>query len=323
MFNFSNFYQLIAEDIRLQPWLNTLPQQLTNWQNMKHRDFESWLYTLKQIQEGKPDNIDLKKSVSLSNNEPLTQEEFKELEKLLKTLRPWRKGPYKIHNIHIDAEWKSDWKWDRILPHISPLKNRLVLDVGCGNGYYMWRMIGEEAKLCIGIDPSRLFFVQFETIRKLLGNNQRSHLVPLNINQLPKLKAFDTVFSMGTLYHRRSPLDHLIQLKDQLVSDGELVLETLVVEGNETTALVPSDRYAQMRNVYFFPSTKALKIWLERTGFKNVRIVDENITTTKEQRTTEWMQQNSLYDYLSPNNPTKTIEGHPAPKRATLIANKV
>ncbi|PMC22346.1 tRNA 5-methoxyuridine(34)/uridine 5-oxyacetic acid(34) synthase CmoB, partial [Klebsiella aerogenes] len=44
---------------------------------------------------------------------------------------------------------------------------------------------------------------------------------------------------MGVLYHRRSPLDHLWQLKDQLAPGGELVLETLVIEGDENTVLVP------------------------------------------------------------------------------------
>ncbi|OEE36576.1 tRNA 5-methoxyuridine(34)/uridine 5-oxyacetic acid(34) synthase CmoB [Vibrio genomosp. F10 str. ZF-129] len=322
MFDFANIYQLIANDDRLQPWLNTLPQQLTDWQNAEHGDFERWLRALKKIQSGKPDNIDLKELVSLSNQTPLSQGETKKLENLLKTFHPWRKGPYTVHDIHIDTEWRSDWKWDRVLPHISPLKNRSVLDVGCGNGYHMWRMLGEQARLCIGIDPSHLFLVQFEAIRKLMGGDQRTHLLPLGIEQLPKLEAFDTVFSMGVLYHRRSPLDHLIQLKDQLVKGGELVLETLVIEGDENTVLVPVDRYAQMRNVYFFPSARALKVWLEQVGFVNVRIVDENTTTIGEQRTTEWMTHNSLPDYLDPNDASKTREGHPAPRRAILIANK-
>ncbi|MGC9460945.1 tRNA 5-methoxyuridine(34)/uridine 5-oxyacetic acid(34) synthase CmoB [Vibrio genomosp. F10] len=322
MFDFANIYQLIANDDRLQPWLNTLPQQLTDWQNAEHGDFERWLRALKKIQSGKPDNIDLKESVSLSNQTPLSQGETKKLENLLKTFHPWRKGPYTVHDIHIDTEWRSDWKWDRVLHHISPLKNRSVLDVGCGNGYHMWRMLGEQARLCIGIDPSHLFLVQFEAIRKLMGDDQRTHLLPLGIEQLPKLEAFDTVFSMGVLYHRRSPLDHLIQLKDQLVKGGELVLETLVIEGDENTVLVPVDRYAQMRNVYFFPSARALKVWLEQVGFVNVRIVDENTTTIGEQRTTEWMTHNSLPDYLDPNDASKTREGHPAPRRAILIANK-
>ncbi|OIQ26706.1 tRNA 5-methoxyuridine(34)/uridine 5-oxyacetic acid(34) synthase CmoB [uncultured Vibrio sp.] len=322
MFDFANFYQLIAKDDRLQPWLNTLPQQLTDWQNAEHGDFDRWLRALKKIQSGKPDTIDLKESVSLSNSTPLSSGETKKLENLLKTFHPWRKGPYTVHDIHIDTEWRSDWKWDRVLPHISPLKNRNVLDVGCGNGYHMWRMLGEQARLCIGIDPSHLFLVQFEAIRKLMGDDQRTHLLPLGIEQMPKLEAFDTVFSMGVLYHRRSPLDHLIQLKDQLVSGGELVLETLVIEGDANTVLVPVDRYAQMRNVYFFPSALALKVWLEQVGFEDVRIVDENTTTTGEQRTTEWMTHNSLPDYLDPNDPSKTREGHPAPRRAILVAKK-
>lgn len=322
MFNFGNFYQLIAQETRLQSWLNILPQQLTDWQNTPHGDFERWLRALKKIPEGQAENIDIKDSVTLSNQQPLATGEQKKLESLLRTFHPWRKGPYHVHDIHIDTEWRSDWKWERLLPHISPLKNRTVLDVGCGNGYHMWRMLGEQARLCVGIDPSHLFLVQFEAIRKLMGDDQRVHLLPLGIEQLPKLEAFDTVFSMGVLYHRRSPLDHLIQLKDQLVSGGELVLETLVIEGDETAVLVPKDRYAQMRNVFFFPSALALKVWLEQCGFEDVRIVDENVTSVGEQRTTSWMTHNSLPDYLDPNDSSKTVEGYPAPRRATLIARK-
>lgn len=322
MFNFANFYQLIAQDTRLQPWLNVLPQQLTDWGNADHGDFERWVKALNKIPSDKPDTIELKESVTISNAQPIADGERKKLESLLKTFHPWRKGPYTAHDIHIDTEWRSDWKWDRVLPHISPLKDRSILDVGCGNGYHMWRMLGEQARLCVGIDPSHLFLIQFEAIRKLMGDDQRAHLLPLGIEQLPKLEAFDTVFSMGVLYHRRSPLDHLIQLRDQLVSGGELVLETLVIAGDENAVLVPVDRYAQMRNVYFFPSAKALKVWLEQTGFVDVKIVDENVTTVGEQRSTTWMTHNSLPDYLDPNDSTKTVEGHPAPRRAILVARK-
>ena len=209
-----------------------------------------------------------------------------------------------------------------MLPHLSDLTGRTILDVGCGSGYHMWRMIGAGAHLAVGIDPTQLFLCQFEAVRKLLGNDQRAHLLPLGIEQLPALNAFDTVFSMGVLYHRRSPLDHLWQLKDQLVDGGELVLETLVVEGDENSVLVPGDRYAQMRNVYFIPSAAALKMWLEKCGFVDVRIVDVCATTTEEQRRTEWMITESLADFLDPEDNSKTLEGYPAPVRAVIIANK-
>jgi len=156
----------------------------------------------------------------------------------------------------------------------------------------------------------------------LLGGDQRAHLLPLGIEQLPELAAFDTVFSMGVLYHRRSPLDHLYQLKSQLVSEGELVLETLVVEGDQHQVLVPGDRYAQMRNVYFIPSTGALQSWLEKCGFVDVRLADVSVTSCDEQRRTAWMTSESLADFLDPNDASKTIEGYPAPRRALFIAKK-
>lgn len=60
MFNFANFYKLIATDTRLQPWLNVLPQQLTDWQNSEHGDFGRWLKALNKIPVGSPDQIDIK-----------------------------------------------------------------------------------------------------------------------------------------------------------------------------------------------------------------------------------------------------------------------
>ena len=248
--------------------------------------------------------------------------QIKRIETLMRNLMPWRKGPFSLYGVNIDTEWRSDWKWDRVLPHLSDLTGRTILDVGCGSGYHMWRMIGAGAHLAVGIDPTQLFLCQFEAVRKLLGNDQRAHLLPLGIEQLPALKAFDTVFSMGVLYHRRSPLEHLWQLKDQLVNEGELVLETLVIDGDENTVLVPGDRYAQMRNVYFIPSALALKNWLKKCGFVDIRIADVSVTTTEEQRRTEWMVTESLADFLDPHDPGKTVEGYPAPKRAVLIARK-
>ncbi|GAB6262114.1 tRNA 5-methoxyuridine(34)/uridine 5-oxyacetic acid(34) synthase CmoB [Photobacterium sp. R1] len=320
MFSFSEFYRLLANDEQLRPWLNVLPQQLSDWEAAQHGDMGRWIRALKKFPTDKPDLIDLKTRVSVDNEIPVADGEKKRLESLLRLLHPWRKGPYHIHGIHIDTEWRSDWKWDRVLPHISPLKHRKVLDVGCGNGYHMWRMLGEGAALTVGIDPSNLFLIQFEAMKRLMGQDERAYLLPLGIEQLPELKAFDTVFSMGVLYHRRSPLDHLLQLKNQLRLGGELVLETLVIEGDENAVLVPAHRYAQMHNVYFFPSAKALKVWLEKTGFVDVKIVDENITTTDEQRSTDWMTNNSLPEYLDPQDSSKTIEGYPAPRRAVLVA---
>ena len=281
-------------------------------------------------------NVDLN-SDTLTIDARLNESERKQTMALLKQLMPWRKGPFQIGGhigsqigndesaIKIDTEWHSDWKWQRVAPHLGELKGRRVLDVGGGSGYHGWRMAGAGAEMVIIVDPSCLFYHQFMAIRHFVGNadNYRTHYIPVPLEALPAhSQLFDTVFSMGVLYHRQSPFEHLQQLRGQLVKGGELVLETLVIEGDANTVLVPHDRYAQMNNVYFLPSVAALIGWLEKAGFSDVRCVDVAVTSTEEQRKTEWMTYYSLADFLDPNDSTKTMEGYPAPMRATLIAKR-
>ena len=249
-------------------------------------------------------------------------DERAELRSLLETFIPWRKGPFELFGIHIDTEWRSDWKWERVAPHLSSLQDRLVLDVGCGSGYHLWRMHGAGAKLVIGIDPSLFFLMQFRAIKHYAGELP-VHYLPLRSEDLPDFggEGFDTVLSMGVLYHRRSPLDHLQELKSALRAGGELVLETLVVEGDVQTVLMPEERYGKMRNVWFIPSVPMLELWLRRLGFVNIRTVDVTPTRVEEQRSTDWMRFESLRDFLDPLQPEQTVEGYPAPVRAVIIAN--
>ena len=321
MSQFNSFYQQIATN-RLSHWLNTLPSQLSHWHNNNlHGEYKHWqktLAALPAIVDGA--HIDLKNSVTVGNSDDLNSGEFKRLENLLKKFKPWRKGPYHLHGLHIDTEWRSDFKWERLREHITDLSGRYVLDIGCGSGYHLWRMRGAGAEFVVGIDPTQLFLMQFTALQHFI-NDKHVNLLPLGVEDLPTLKAFDTVFAMGVLYHRRSPIDFLYQLKSQLVKGGELVLETLIVDGDENTVLVPGERYAKMRNVWFLPSEKAMCAWLERCGFEHVRVVNTDITALEEQRKTDWIDTESLSDFLDPNDSTKTIEGYPAPKRAIFIAN--
>ncbi|TQV87515.1 tRNA 5-methoxyuridine(34)/uridine 5-oxyacetic acid(34) synthase CmoB [Aliikangiella coralliicola] len=296
--------------------------------NYTHGELAQWQQLLDSLPAVDASHIDLKDGVNIGSaadlSSQLSDNQVTQLIDQLKTLHPWRKGPFNLFGIDIDTEWRSDWKWDRLLPSISSLKNRTILDVGCGNGYHCWRMLGEGAKLVLGIDPSQKFLAQFSVMKKYLGQSP-VHLLPLGIEDMPQdmeNKGFDTVFSMGVLYHRKSPINHLMELKNLLGRKGELVLETLVIDGDENQVLLPKGRYAQMRNVWFIPSARALELWLAKCGFNNIRTVDINQTSLEEQRSTEWMHFHSLENYLDPENINKTIEGYSAPKRAIIVANK-
>jgi tRNA (mo5U34)-methyltransferase len=239
----------------------------------------------------------------------------------LLALHPWRKGPLELGGVPIDTEWRSDWKWARIAPHVA-LSGRRVLDIGCGNGYFGLRMLGAGADLVVGIDPTLVFVMQHFACRHFSGDLP-SCVLPLGIEDLPDGPAeFDCVFSMGVLYHRRDPLEHLRRLRGLLKESGStLVLETLVLPRHSRgELLVPEGRYARMRNVWAIPGTRRLEEWVSRAGFFDVEVVDITPTTPSEQRATSWMTFESLEQALDPQDASKTIEGLPAPVRAVVIA---
>ena len=286
-----------------------------------HGDLARWMASVSALPDVSADLNAAGDIVTLAASNATVDSE--QLHDALTGLCPWRKGPFDFFGEFIDTEWRSDWKWQRVLPHLTDLSGRRVLDVGCGSGYHPWRMRAAGASHVVGIDPGMLFLCQFLALKRYCMN-ESVWFVPARLEQLPhNHAAFDTVFSMGVLYHRRSPLDHLAELHGLLEPGGELVLETLVVEGDNTTVLVPGERYAQMRNVFFIPSSAALSGWLSRAGFADIQIADETVTTTDEQRQTPWMQFHSLNEFLDPADNSKTVEGYLAPRRATLIARRV
>ncbi len=235
-------------------------------------------------------------------------------------LSPWRKGPVSVGGIDIDAEWRSDLKWSRVRDAIEPLAGRNVLDVGCGNGYYALQMRKDGARHVIGIDPSILYVMQFLAIN-IFERDDKVCVLPLRLHEVPSAAVFDTVFSMGVLYHQRSPIDHLAELRAMLRPGGQLVLETLFIPGDEPCASTPPGRYARMKNVWLLPTISELTTWLRRTRFRNVTVADTAVTTAQEQRSTEWMTFESLADALAPDDPSCTVEGWPAPRRVVMTAN--
>lgn len=316
----NDFYKAVL-DTPLQSVLSELMPIIEDWEGeQQHADAKKWAKQMQAMPSPITVEYTLGETVSLNSTPALPEGEQKRLVSILKQFMPWRKGPFHIFGIDIDTEWRSDWKWQRVSPHIAALAGRRVLDVGCGSGYHLFRMLEAGAEQVVGIDPTALFFYQFHIFKQYMPAEDL-HFLPIGIEDLPASRAFDTVFSMGVFYHRPDPLLFLKQLKNQVAKGGQLVLETLVIEGDATQVLLPSERYAQMRNVYFIPSIAAMILWMNKVGFKDVIAVDDCVTSTDEQRSTQWMTNLSLKDFLDPNDTSKTIEGYSAPRRATFIAS--
>jgi len=283
-------------------------------QNNTHGDLPDWLAAINELPEG--DNYKV-----LDRDAPLLGRPAVDMESLsrnLKRLHPWRKGPLELAGIRIETEWRSDWKWNRLAEQLD-IKGQRILDIGCGNGYFGLRMLGAGAQLVAGIDPTMIFVMQWLAMQKL-APDLNNFVLPMGIEDLPsETTGFDSVFSMGVLYHRRNPVEHLEQLKLLTRPGGKIVLETLILEGDGKDSLVPDDRYARMRNVHAIPGLAVLQDWLEQAGLPGSQVLDISKTTIDEQRSTEWMTFESLKESLNPDNRMLTVEGHPAPVRAALL----
>lgn len=283
----------------------------------RHGHFDDWLAVVEGLPGGAGQGDFARRVVTVDGE--MGDDARAALTSGLKALMPWRKGPFALYGVAVDSEWRSDMKFARLLDMGLDFSGRHVLDVGSGNGYFLYRMLGEGAKLAVGVDPSWHCFAQYLAVAKMAGETGAVYL-PTTLDALP-LHGFDIALSMGVLYHRREPLLHLAQLRDTLRPGGTLLLETLVVDGDGQTVLMPRERYAGMRNVWFLPSVEALCGWLARLGFVDMAAGPVVATTAQEQRATAWMDRQSLSDFMQADF-TRTIEGLPPPQRVMIRARR-
>lgn len=320
--DYNNLIQWMEDYPEFATWRQILPDQIA--QALCERrwgDLPAWRASLDQLPELTSSDVDFSSSARIGTTQDCSLERRRQLKDALMGLHPWRKGPWNLFGLPIDTEWRSDWKWDRLYPHLGNLENQHVLDVGCGNGYHCARLYGAGAARVIGIDPSVKFVFQFYAIKKYCPDIPVD-VLPLGIEELPEeLLGFDTVLSMGVLYHRRDPLVHLRELIGCLKPGGTLVVETLVIDSDKDCELAIHGRYAKMRNIWSIPSPGKVLHWMNQLGLVKPQMVDLCITTLDEQRRTEWMRFESLSDFLDPTNPQLTIEGYPAPQRAIFTAH--
>ena len=254
----------------------------------------------------------------------LESDQSDEIEKIARSLIPWRKGPFKIGSLTIDAEWRSDQKWKRIEEFLPDLSGKTILDIGANNGYYMFQMAKQSPRLVLGIDPVLHCKAQFEFINHFVEEDNLKFEL-LGVDDVPLFRSlFDVIFSMGILYHHRHPIAQLIDIREALKSEGTAIIETIGIPGEESICLFPEDKYSKMRNVWFLPTLACLKNWINRTGFIDIEVVSVSTTNFEEQRKTPWCPppHQSLEDFLDDNNKSKTVEGYPAPVRFCIKAKK-
>ena len=287
-------------------------QKWLTWKNIKpYQEAIAALPEYTQVQVTFGDRVEVQ-------IEDLSSEGLEQIEQAALLMKPWRKGPFQFNTLFIDSEWQSQIKYNLLEPHFD-LKDKIVGDIGCNNGYYLFRMLSQKPEKLIGFDPSAIYYSQFLFVNHFIKSDIVYELLGVEHVEFYEHK-FDTLFCLGVLYHRSDPVAMLKSLFKGLNKGGELILDTFMIDGEDEICLTPRDRYSKIPNIYFVPTVNALKNWCYRAGFESVEVLEIMKTELNEQRKTEWIDTQSLEDFLDPDDPTKTVEGYPAPKRVYLKA---
>ena len=298
--------------------LNRLREERKKWLTWKNiKPYQEAIHNLPHY-----DNFQISLSDTVQINiDNLSTQQAEQIESTARLIHPWRKGPFGINELFIDTEWKSYIKYNLLEPHFD-IKDKIVGDIGCNNGYYLFRMLTHKPKKLIGFDPSAIYYSQFQFINHFIKSDITYELLGVEHVEFYEHK-FDTLFCLGVLYHRSDPVAMLKSLFKGLNKGGELILDTFMIDGEDEICLTPKDRYSKIPNIYFVPTIPALINWCHRAGFEKLEILETVVTDLNEQRKTEWIEGQSLEDFLDTNDPSKTVEGYPAPKRVYIKAIKL
>jgi tRNA (mo5U34)-methyltransferase len=261
-------------------------------------------------------------TVIIGRENEISKQQRSRVEDVLRGFMPWRKGPFKIFDIPIDAEWRSERKWNRILPELPDLENKIIGDIGCNNGYYMFRMLPHQPRLVLGFEPYVQHYYTFRTLNNFAQKkNLRIELLGIEHLQLFP-DSFDVLFCLGILYHRQSPIDALRDIFTSLKAGGTVIIESQAIAGEQSMALFPERTYAKVPGTWFVPTASCLNSWLNRCGFTGIKQFCMHPMSNQEQRKTDWMVFESYDDFIDDSDPSKTVEGYPAPWRVFFKATK-
>jgi len=318
----SDYISLLPDSVRRQE-IFALHQERQQWINQQKKGFLRYRTPFESLAPFRARSVDCSgDTVIIGRSNELGADDQAQVKAAMQAFMPWRKGPFSVFGIDIDAEWRSERKWQRLLPMLPDLEGKIIADIGCNNGYYMFRMAPYRPKMVLGLEPSMQHYYCFKALNSMAGQ-EALHIDLLGVEHLSLFPdCFDVLFLMGIIYHRASPIDVLRDIYQALRPGGTLLLESQAIPGEEPIALFPDKTYAKAPGTYFIPTGHCLRLWMEKAGFDQVELFCQHSMSSEEQRSTEWMIFESYSDFIDPQQPELTVEGYPAPQRVFLRGSK-
>ena len=184
-------------------------------------------------------------------------------------------------NIKSEYNWKDvkiPYYWNIKLPKLllMNIEGDKVLDVGCGNGYFVLYLIkhGIDA---YGIDSGKK---GIEIAKTACEGENRFYVCDIRDHKLPKEidQKYDTVVSTEVIEHLFDPDEYLTFCYDILKKDGRIVLTTPYHGYLKNVAISMTNKWDEHHFSLFygghikFFSKKTLQIIMERNGFEVTHI---------------------------------------------------
>lgn len=295
----------------------------SRWEHAKNLPYQK-LYSLnKKLSVFKSSKLVFNEDeVSIGDSSEFNREEHKTFKECLELFIPWKKGPFDLFGNRVDSEWRSDWKWERIKKHCPNLEGKVIADIGCNNGYYMFRMLSENPKFVLGFEPFLKHVMLFNFLQSYVQRHEL-RMEPLGIEHCDFFeKTFDLIFCLGILYHHTDPVSLLRKMKESLKPGGHIIIDCQGIDDQRPISLCPPSSYAGAKGMWALPSESCLLNWIHRSGFRKMECFYKAPLSLEEQRSTEWAPIKSLKDFMSPSNPEQTVEGFPRPWRFYVKAQR-
>jgi 2-polyprenyl-3-methyl-5-hydroxy-6-metoxy-1,4-benzoquinol methylase len=173
------------------------------------------------------------------------------------------------------------WLLSRLFDHFGVPRDRIkgqqVLDVGCWTGgvSLILERLGAEVTAIdeVGKYPHLLnFMAQAFGLRSLIALDKSLY----QLDEASFFERYDTVFCLGVVYHLSDPIVGLRRLYHTLKAGGRLCIESMSIPSDQCFCEYegPSRRRGTFGWNWFVPSPKALKQWLEDSGFEDVHTGD-------------------------------------------------
>lgn len=116
----------------------------------------------------------------------------------------------------MDDRYKQQF-FDWVAP-VDPefLKDKLVLECGCGKGRHARIVAESKVKAVYAVDVGEAIDVAYKNVGHLKG----VHLVQADIENMPFRNDFDFAFSVGVLHHMDSPVSGFLSMASKLNDGG-------------------------------------------------------------------------------------------------------